>query len=131
MLPPVTTGPMDPAWSSDGRWFAFSMRGDTWKVPAEGARGGSADGGPGVPPRVGVEPDGSRVALTMDVDGTLDIGVVSAEGGAVQRITMDPVVDVEPDGSRDGSYLYWGARSPVPVTAVPASSVLRSGLRSR
>jgi len=36
MLPAVSTGPLDPVFSPDGRWIAFSMRGDIWKVPAEG-----------------------------------------------------------------------------------------------
>src|SRR6185312_10170980 len=52
-------------------------------------------------------PDGSRLALSMDIDGNLDIGVVSAEGGTVQRITSGPRVDVEPAWSHDGRSLYF------------------------
>ena len=36
LLPAVSTGPPDPAFSPDGGWIAFSMRGDIWKVPATG-----------------------------------------------------------------------------------------------
>ena len=36
MLPAVSTGALDPAWSSDGRWIAMSLRGDIWKLPAAG-----------------------------------------------------------------------------------------------
>ena len=38
MLPAVSSGPLSPAWSPDGRWIAFSMRGDIWKVPASGGQ---------------------------------------------------------------------------------------------
>ncbi|HSR41707.1 MAG TPA: hypothetical protein VLL48_06040, partial [Longimicrobiales bacterium] len=76
MLPPVTTGPMDPAWSPDGRWIAFSMRGDVWKVPAEGGEAVALTGGPAYHFEPAWSPDGSRLALALDVDGNLDIGIV-------------------------------------------------------
>jgi len=107
MLPAVSTGPMDPAWSPDGRWIAFSMRGDIWKVPAQGGDAVALTQGPAYHFEPAWSPDGSRIALSMDVDGNLDIGVVSAEGGAVRRITSHPQVDVEPAWSADGTRLYF------------------------
>jgi len=107
MLPSVTTGPMDPAWSPDGRWIAFSMRGDIWKVPAEGGTAMALTRGPNYHFEPTWSPDGSHIAFSMDIDGNLDIGVVDANGGDVRRITDHPQVDVQPAWSRDGRSIYF------------------------
>jgi TolB protein len=107
MLPAVSTGPLDPAWSGDGRWIAVSMRGDIWKIPAGGGEALALTQGPRYHFEPAWSPDGKRLALTVDVDGNLDIGLVSAEGGEVERITTDPGVDVEPTWSPDGRSIYF------------------------
>jgi TolB protein len=107
MLPAVSTGPLDPAWSSDGSWIAVSMRGDIWKIPAAGGEAIALTQGPRYHFEPSWSPDGKRLALTIDVDGNLDIGIVGADGGKVERITTDPGVDVEPTWSPDGRSIYF------------------------
>ena len=107
MLPAVSTGPLDPAWSGDGRWIAISMRGDIWKLPAAGGEAVALTEGPRYHFEPAWSPDGKRLALTIDVAGNLDIGIVSADGGDVQRVTTDAGVDVEPTWSPDGRSIYF------------------------
>lgn len=107
MLPAVSTGPLDPAWSPDGRWIAFSMRGDIWKVPAEGGTAIALTAGPAYHFEPAWSPDGAHIALSFDRAGNLDIGVVPAGGGTVRRLTTAPGVDVQPAWSADGSALFY------------------------
>ncbi|MEX0906879.1 MAG: CehA/McbA family metallohydrolase [Gemmatimonadota bacterium] len=108
MLPAVSTGPQDPAWSPDAQWIAFSMRGDIWKVPAAGGVAIALTQGPGYHFEPAWSPDGQRVALSFDAgDGNLDVGIVDADGGAVQRVTTGAQVDVQPEWGADGHTLYY------------------------
>ncbi len=110
MLPPVSTGPMDPAWSPDGRWIAFSMRGDIWKVPVEGGEAIALTQGPHYHFEPAWSRDGSRIALTFEVDGDLEIGIVDADGGPVQRLTHSPGYDLQPTWSVDDRTVFFASR---------------------
>ena len=112
MFPAVSSGPLDPAWSPDGRWIAVSMRGDIWKIPAEGGEAIALTSGPNYHFEPAWSPDGRRIALSMDVGGNLEIGIVDANGGDVERVATHPRVDIEPAWARDGRSLYFvSARS--------------------
>jgi TolB protein len=109
MFPAVSSGPQDPAWSPDGKWIAFSMRGDVWKIPAEGGEAVALTSGPNYYFEPAWSPDGRRIALSMDVAGNLEIGIVDANGGSVERVAPNPRVDLEPNWSRDGKALYFAS----------------------
>src|SRR5439155_24559217 len=74
LLPAVTTGPLDPAWSPDGRWLAFSMKGDVWKIPAGGGEAIALTQGAGYYLEPAWSPDGTKIGVSMAIDGNLDIG---------------------------------------------------------
>src|ERR1700704_5855666 len=71
LLPVVTASPVDPAYSPDGRWIAFAMKGDIWKVPAEGGEAIALTEGPAYHFEPAWSPDGKQLALSMDLDGNL------------------------------------------------------------
>ena len=107
MLPAVSSGPLNPAWSPDGKWLAFSMRGDIWKMPADGGEAVALTSGPAYHFEPAWSPDGARLAFAYQSTGNLEIGIVSADGGTVETISPHPRVDVQPAWSRDAKSLFF------------------------
>jgi Tol biopolymer transport system component len=107
LLPAVSTGPQDPAWSPDGEWIAFAMRGDIWKVPADGGKVIALTQGPDYYFEPDWSPDGQSVAFTVDDGNKLTIGIVDSSGGNEHRIVTDSEINIEPEWSADGNSIYF------------------------
>ena len=110
LLPAVSTGPLDPDWSPDNRFLVYAARGDIWKVAVAGGEAVALTQGPAYHSEPTFSPDGSKVALTLDIDGNLEIGIVDAAGGVTERLTTDTELDFAPDWSADGESLYFVSR---------------------
>ena len=107
MLPPVSTGPMSPTWSPDGRWIAFAMAGDIWRIPSQGGAAEQLTRGPWYHFEPSWSPDGSRIAMTVETGEGLDIALLEVEGGAVVPLVEGGGVDVQPAWSPDGRFVYF------------------------
>lgn len=107
LFPEVTSGPAEPAWSPDGRWIAFSMQGDIWKIPVAGGEATALTKGPWWYFEPAWSPDGTQVACTVDTGGNLDLALVPADGGAAVRLTSDASVELGPAWARDGRSVFF------------------------
>ena len=107
MLPPVSTGPMSPAWSPDGRWIAFAMAGDIWRIPAAGGTAEQLTRGPWYHFEPSWSPDGSRIVMTVETGEGLDIALLEVDRGAVTLLVEGGGVDVQPAWGPDGRFVYF------------------------
>ena len=138
MLPPVSTGPMSPTWSPDGRWIAFAMAGDIWRIPAEGGTAEQLTRGPWYHFEPDWSPDGSHIVMTVETGVGLDIAVLDVDRGEVTLLVEGGGVDVQPAWGPEGRFVYFATagrggmdihRVELPTRAPSAPMKIRIGQR--
>lgn len=73
--------------SPDGTTIAFTYKGDIYTVPATGGRATQITTNPAFDTRPIWSPDGKNIAFASDRMGSMDIFIVSKEGGTPLRLT--------------------------------------------
>jgi TolB protein len=98
-----------PAWSPDGRRFAFSSTHDgnqeLYTATADGTDLVRLTQSPGVDAHPCWSPDGKTIAFATDRWGGLELAAVGADGTGLVRLTRSPGLDDYPAYSPDGARL--------------------------
>lgn len=92
----------DPALSPDGKSLVFAYNGDLWKVASTGGSATPLTRHPAKDREPKFSPDGKQIAFVSDRDGSNQIYIMPAEGGAARQVTFhtggSSVVGWFPDG---------------------------------
>ena len=93
-----------PAISPDGQTIAFSYKGDLWTVGTNGGQAHQLTTNPAYDAYPVWSPDGQRIAFASSREGSMDVYVVSKDGGTPKRLTTDSG-DEYPMTWRDNSHV--------------------------
>lgn len=98
-----------PAWSPDGRRFAFSStregNQELYTAASDGTDPVRLTQSPGVDAHPCWSPDGKTIVFATDRWGGLELATVEADGSGLARLTRSPGLDDYPAYSPDGSRL--------------------------
>lgn len=100
-------GAKSACFSPDGKWIFFGLRGDIWRVPADGGEATRMTLHEANDVRPRVSPDGKWLAFSSRRSGNYDIFIMPVEGGAPRQLTFHEATDVISDWSPDGSTILF------------------------
>ena len=97
-----------PAISPDGSTIAFAYKGDLYCVPANGGEARQLTTHAAYDSQPIWSPDGKKIAFTSNREGSLDVYVISAKGGAPTRLTTYSGKET-PIAFKDNDHLLFSA----------------------
>lgn len=97
-----------PAISPDGSTIAFSYKGDLYCVPANGGEARQLTTHAAYDSQPIWSPDGKKIAFTSNREGSLDVYVISAKGGAPTRLTTNSGKET-PIAFKDNDHVLFSA----------------------
>ncbi|MFO1469103.1 MAG: amidohydrolase family protein [Steroidobacteraceae bacterium] len=97
--------------SPDAKRIAFTALGALWVMDIGAAPRRLTQPGPYVVMDPAWSPRGDRIAYASDREGSLDLYVMTLDGGAEQRLTSEPGAEIRPAWSPSGDRLAYVAAS--------------------
>lgn len=92
--------------SPDGRWVAFDLLGDLYRVPIGGGRAERLTRGPAFDHQPRFSPEGRTIAFTSDRGGMDNIWLVGADGSSPRALTkLTETLPTNPAWMPDGEYV--------------------------
>ncbi len=95
-----------PAVSPDGKTIAFSYKGDLYTVPSSGGKAVQLTTHPKHDTHPVWSPDGTKIAFASDREGSMDVYVVSKDGGVPTKLTNNSVNEIPVTFSDNGHVLF-------------------------
>lgn len=112
-----------PALSPDGQTIAFTYQGDIYTVPTKGGRALQITSNPAYDTRPVWSPDGKTIAFASDRLGSLDVFIVSSEGGTPTRLTTHSGSETPIAFKDNNTVLYAAAQLPTAQSIQFASNI--------
>lgn len=103
----ITGGGEQVCVSNDGRYLAFTLRGDIWLMPAAGGKGRQLTKGPDNDQWPRFSPDGSKIAYFSNKNKNNDIFMLDLKTGKTEQITKSDKNDHFHNWSPDGKSLVF------------------------